>query len=390
VAGEFRIAFEEGPILPAVANRFQPAVILVQSIATARENSFREERPNALFGQPAVAPPAPKDMKAINDYYFGSHLTVTEVMMKLVDRVVGYLNDKLEVGRDGTAEDVKAGNDWRDEVLKKNIDVGSEEDFTIPKPGENGVTFRQVARMIESAFDLDALSQDRELVKMLEDMIGFRLNGVTVADLIESFTDPNGRAAGEVREAISEGLAGQTGSKAMQSLEKAAKGRQTVEQAVAEAKDTSMEEVDEETVKADLEAIRAAKTQAKVEDAAEIADKIAALTEDEPGQPADETPTDRAIAVIETLTGLVSADVPTAEDTSTGAADGETLPLEGGGELEAAKSAETLDEASSAASLVEREERASLTDALGALTKAYLEWLGEDDREPRRGLSLAI
>lgn len=300
-------------MLPAMADRFQPALSVMQSITAMQARLLREDAPASLAG-PAAA--APKDMEAINDYYFGDHLTVTEAMTKLVERVVGYLNDKLAVGRDGSDAEVAAGNDWRAEALRDDIKVNSDADFSIPKPGGDGFSFQRVARMIQSAFDTDFLSRDRELKKLLEDMIGFRLDGMSVADLLEAFVDPTGKAAEKVRTVLTEGLAGQAGSKVSQRLERAAAGPKSVEQTVAETLEPSIDEVDEETLAEDLQAVANARARERLEEAAKRPDEIAEAIEEAPAHGRPKI----ALAVIQALGNLGEPGGAGAGDSETGTA----------------------------------------------------------------------
>lgn len=261
-------------MLPAVANRFQPAVALMQSATTFQERMNRPDSQGLRIGQTPAQVAAPRDMKAVNELYFGSHLTVTEAMARLMDQVVGYLNDKLELGRDGSEEGKSAGNEWRRTALRDYVEVGAEGDFSLPEPGNNGVTYQQVARMIQDKFDVGILSRDRTLMKEIEQAVGFKLDGMNVTDLLTAFVDPNSDAADKVRGVLSDGLAGQTGSKVRQRLERAAEGPKSVEETVADTRKSPVDEVDEETAQEDMEAVKAAKTLEKIEAAAELPKEV--------------------------------------------------------------------------------------------------------------------
>ncbi|HWK67625.1 MAG TPA: hypothetical protein VNS34_22075 [Rhizobiaceae bacterium] len=261
-------------MLPATINRFKPAVAVMQSITMLQERLTQEDRPSSRLGEAPAQVAAPKDMKSVNELYFGSQLTLTEAMARLMEHVVGYVNDKLALGRDGSQEGKQAGNAWRGEALRDYVEVGSEADFSLPKPGKNGITFQQVARMMLDMFDTESLSRDRALMKDLEQMIGFRLDGMSVTDLLRAFADPASEAADKVRNVLSEGLAGQAGSKVSQRLERAAAGPKSVEETLAGTRKSPIDEVDEETVKEDLEAVKAARTLEKIEKAAELPDKV--------------------------------------------------------------------------------------------------------------------
>ncbi|BCH34348.1 hypothetical protein MesoLjLc_62780 [Mesorhizobium sp. L-8-10] len=358
-------------MLPATVDRLQPALAIMQSVTSLQARLLHEDAPNTAAG-PAATPA--RDIKAVNDYYFGGHLTVTEAMTKLFEHVVGYLNDKLALGRDGAAMDAAAGDAWRDKALRDDIEINGKDDFSLPKPGENGFSFQRVSRMIQSAFNVDFLSQDRELKKLLEDMIGFRLDGMTVADLLEAMVDPGSEAAEKVKDVLNEGLAGQTGSKVSQRMERAASGPQSVEQAVAAALRPSIGEVDRETVAEDLEAIGNARAHQKLQQAARLPHDLAEALE-------EESPTDRpqgrgnvriAAAVLQVLGSFGET------DGSERAEGGEPATAV----LGAALAAEGPDPA-------QGDERPAVT----TLVKAYLETLEQeqDEREAREEhLSLVL
>lgn len=260
-------------MLPATINRYRPAFAVMQSITMLQERLTRDDTGSRIGQVPAKVAP-PKDMKAVNELYFGSQPTLTEAMARLMENVVGYVNDKLSLGRDGSDEGKKAGNEWRGKALRDYVEVGSEADFSIPQPGRNGVTFQQVARMMLDMFDMDFLSRDQALMKELEQMIGFRLDGMSVTDLLQAFADPQSEAADKVRGVLSEGLAGRAGSKVSQRLERAAAGPKSVEETLADTRKSPVDEVDEETVKEDLEAVKAARTLEKVEQAAALPEEV--------------------------------------------------------------------------------------------------------------------
>lgn len=296
-------------MLPVTINRFKPAVAVMQSITMLQERLSRDDSPGSRIGQiPAQVAP-PKDMKAINELYFGSQLTLTEAMTRLMEKVVGYVNDKLSLGRDGSEEGKKAGTEWRGKALLDYVEVGSEADFSLPKPGKNGVTFQQVARMMLDMFDTGFLSRDRALMRELEQMIGFRLDGMSVTDLLQGFADPNSEAAEKVRGVLSEGLAGQAGSKVSQRLERAAAGPKSVEETLADTRKSPIDEVDEETVKEDLEAVKAARTLEKVEQAAELPETVRKALDEMKEAGAEHGGASIAAAVLQAL-GSLSADGP--------------------------------------------------------------------------------
>jgi hypothetical protein len=267
-------------MLPATANRYQPALAVIQAGTFVRERAMREDvqavsagmRP--LGGMAQAAPTPPKDMQAINEHYFGVSLTPMEAMFAMIEKAVGHLNDKMGVGSDGDPKSVEAGSNWRGNALIKNVGVGSADDFRIPNPGENGVSFRSVAKMILDRFKSEFLSGDSDLRKLLEETVGFRLNGMSIADLFTAIAEPESDAAKRVYETISEGLAGQAGSKASQRLDMAALGPLSTEETLAAQKNSSFDIVDEETIAEDQEAVRNAKAQEKLEEASEAPEKL--------------------------------------------------------------------------------------------------------------------
>ncbi|WP_223478499.1 hypothetical protein [Oricola indica] len=256
----------------------QPALAVMKGIATP-QNAMRgqgEDTPMAAaaLGQTQSA----ETTEASEDIYFGTQMTVTKLMFLMMEKITGYLNGKLEVGRDGDLKSVEAGNQWRKQALLKEIPVDSEKDFTIPKPGENGVTFREVAGTIKKQFSMGFLAGDRDLLQMLEKFVGFRLYGTNAADIIESFTDPDGPAARRVRAVLENGLAGQEGSKVSQRLERAAEGPRSVSDVLTE-KRSAADVVDEETIEEDREALETARMQERLQSVEEMQDKLAEALE---------------------------------------------------------------------------------------------------------------
>lgn len=145
-------------------------------------------------------------------------------------------------------------------------------ELSIPQPDD--ATFRQVARMILNMFNEDFLDTHSELKKELEDMIGFRLNGISVLDLLRAVVEPDSKLAEKIENALADGLAGMEGSKVSQRLERAEQGPQTVEAAIADALNTSpIDEVDPETMAEDQQAIENAKVHAKLEGVLDMQDR---------------------------------------------------------------------------------------------------------------------
>jgi len=364
-------------MLPSLAARYQPAVTVMNSIVTAFEQNARKDQRPEMPGMPTVdTRPRVRDMQAINDYYFGSHQSVNELMIRMVERMVDHINGKLELGRDGDEEAEKVGNAWRDKAVIGRIDVSSKEDFSIPKPGENGVTFKQVARLIQARFDTDFLSRDRELLKALEELTGFRIDGMSVSDLLQAFVEPDSDEAQKVRSVLSEGLAGQKGSKASQRLEVAVEGPVSVTQAVESAlRKEVYEETDDETKAEDIERVASARTQERLDQVSETQDKVAEAIKSEAtgGETTQADSAELAAEIIQDLAASVEAEPASeteaakADDIKAQLEDKDALPLTG----------EVSDAAQSS----------SLTDAKSsdALVRAYLEaLLTEDEAATRR------
>lgn len=303
----------------------QPALAVMKGIAlpqaAARGQGDDTPMAAAALGQTQST----ETSEASEDFYFGTQMTVTKLMFLMMEKITGYLNGKLEVGRDGEEKSVEAGNQWRKQALVEDIPVNSEKDFTIPKPGENGVTFREVAGTIKQKFNMDFLAGDRDLLQMLEKFIGFRLYGTNAADIIEAFTDPDSPAAERVRKVLEDGLAGQEGSKVSQRLERAAEGPRSVSDILTE-KRSAADVVDEETIEEDREALETARMQERLQSIREMQDKLAEAVEADrsSASPQDRDAAmrgyERAMEIIQQLAAMpageetVEADAPPATE----------------------------------------------------------------------------
>lgn len=368
-------------MLPATANRYQPALTVIQSATYARERAMREDVRGAgpgttpLNGMAPATPARPKDMQAINEHYFGVSLTPMEAMFAMVERAVDYLNDKLDVGRDGDPKAIEAGNKWREKALIKGAAVGSQDDFSIPKPGENGVTFRAVAKLVLEKFKTEFLVSDSGLRKALEDAVGFRLDGMNAVDLFEAFAEPDGDSAKRVYEVVSEGLAGQAGSKASQRLEAATSGAKSVEETLVDQKKSSIDVVDEETIAEDLKALRTAEAKEKLEQAAAIPEKVQkALKEAQASEEASEADgSQAALAIVQALSGMSEA-----------ASSSETAPGQDGPEPELDLTAIAKDAAKK-----NRNEPAKGETLRGVLAN-YLEFIDASDSDKKQRFSIRL
>lgn len=296
-------------MLPAVAARFQPALSVMRSLETQTARPRAEDDRKAR-GLPAQMPeqasgPAlksePEDMKAINDYYFGNQLTVTEVLSRVVLRLVDKLNQGLEVGRNGKEEDILRGMAWRKEVSIEDIAINGDKDFVIPRPGENGLSFSDVALFIKTKFRTANLSMNPEFMRDIGESVGVKLSGLNLGDALDSFIDPTSDGARKARAFVSEALAGSAGSKASQHLEKALKGPQTVREAVEAVKNRpGTAEVDETTEAEDKQSVEDAKTHEKLKGVLDKQDRVAELNE-EGAEAAPETADGLALIGIDKL-----------------------------------------------------------------------------------------
>ncbi|WP_378943051.1 hypothetical protein [Mesorhizobium sp. ANAO-SY3R2] len=310
-------------MLPATANRYQPALSVIQAATYSRERAMWADAQAAaggikpLGGMAQAAPVRPKDMQAINEHYFGISLTPMEVMFSMVERAVDYLNDKMGLGSDGDPKAIEEGNKWRETALSKNVAVGSGDDFRIPKPGENGVTFRAVAKLVLEKFKTEYLASDVDLMRSLEDVAGFRLHGMNALDLFKAFAEPDGDSAKRVYDAVAEGLAGQAGSKVAQRLETATEGAKSVEETLIDQKKSSIDVVDEETIAEDLKAIETAKAKEKLDEAAAIPEKVQEALEEAQANKSSSEPYDSqaAMTIVQALSGMTSV-APMSEPTS--------------------------------------------------------------------------
>jgi hypothetical protein len=349
-------------MMVATANRYAAALTLMESAANWHAQLARDTRPASLLpGQQEVsANSRPRDMKAVNDLYFGNHVTPTEVMFHLFERMVGHLNKRLDMGRDGNEADAAKGNAWREKALLENVKVGSEGDFSIPMPGEDGFSFRRVAQMIKSTFNLGALSQDRELGKTLEQALGFSLSGMSISDLIDAVIDPESAAHERVATVVENGLAGREGSKVMQRLERATEGPKSVQETIEAVKPEPMDVVDEETIEEDRQAIRDAMAREKLQEVEDRQDKLKELHGKMKGRPAEADP-DLALRIIQALAaeGAVETEIPEGDEAASETS--ETIP----------------DEHEDAASA----ERGSDSDLLDAVIRAYREFEEDEDAD---------
>lgn len=274
--------------------------------------------PKPLNGMAQAGPARPKDMQAINEHYFGISLSPMEIMFSMVERAVDHLNDKLGLGSDGDQKAAAEGKAWREEALVKNVAVGGSEDFRIPKPGENGVTFRAVAKLVLKMFKSEYLAGDTDLMKALEDSAGFRLNGMNALDLFKAFAEPDGNATKRVHDAIAEGLGSLPGSKIAQRLERATEGTKSAEEALADQKKSSIDVVDDETIAEDQKALEAAKAREKIAAAEAIPEKVQeALKEAEAKQGSSEANgSHTAAAIVQALSGIGAATTSAATSSS--------------------------------------------------------------------------
>lgn len=268
--------------MPASKLALSPALSIMQSIvsqqADAQQNA-RETDSNLIPNVRVASANSPQTTEKLNDYYFGDHMSVTEVQVKLFGYLASYLNKQISAQDDAAA----AGEapDTTTELSRHlaSMDQGKRESLGTALGGfdNTGDSARGLALKISLNFNLDELSRDKKIENYLEQMIGFDLKGMTVADLVKSFLDPEGSENQKVRDVISEALAGQHGSKASQRLEDATKGPRTVEETKRDIADKKVyDEVDAETKaedEADIDTAKAFETLNEVSTNIESADE---------------------------------------------------------------------------------------------------------------------
>jgi hypothetical protein len=203
-------------MLPAMIDRFKPALALVQSIVTTRQRVLDDNQAQPAPSVLAAATTAAKPANASEEDYFSGQPSVTQVMTHVFERVIGYLNDHLE------AVSVPADQEWQEDALQHNDDGTLKHLTHIPEPGDAGFSFRKAAQIIQANFNMDFLAQDDALSDLMDEAAGFTIHGMTVADLVEAFADPDSAANEKVEEVFSKGLAGHEGSEAKKQLDEAA------------------------------------------------------------------------------------------------------------------------------------------------------------------------
>lgn len=276
-------------MMPAEINVGLPAVSIMQSIVDDQARLDQANRPglpgseqptSGAPGKPSVA-----SARVLEEVYFGSHTTATEAMVHLFKQVARHLTDAMDAVEAGKVAAAGA-TAVHEAVADLDADDRTFLSSALQQSLDGSGSLQQAAFAIAMTVDLEKLSMDGKLLRDLEKTIGFSLDGMTVTDLIAAFADPYGKAAEKVRDVISEGLAGQVGSKAMQRLEDAAQGPKTVDEAKNDAVEKRpYDEVDaelKEEDEADIDAARVMETLGLVRDAAEAA-------VDDESQPADKT-----------------------------------------------------------------------------------------------------
>lgn len=223
--------------ISSVSTYASPTLSIMQSIideqnqAAADANSKKEDR--QLPTVEVNPKPSKLQGQALENYYFGDHMTVNAALAKLMDGVIKELNG--QAGADGKA-----------------VDLGQSDG--------TAKSYQQIATRIQLIVNMDELAADKTLMKKLESMLGVKLTGMTAADLVNAFADPEGKAARKVHDVVSEALAGQAGSKVMQRLDDATKGPRTVDEVKPEAVSKQpYDEIDDETKAEDQADIATAK-----------------------------------------------------------------------------------------------------------------------------------
>lgn len=251
-----------------------PALTVMRSIIDTQDEAAKtlNRSPFDLNGELETGSSKPKlSTEALNQIYFGDHVSITEAKIKLISYVNRYVASAIDAQTSHEAQggEGPAGSSVTAKLVE-NLDF--EERTSLRQSLQTDISDMdsaiKTATRISLSFNLDRLSADRDMMKYLEQMMGMKLDGLSVADIIKSFLDPDGKSAGKVNSVISKGLAGQTGSKVMQRLEDAAAGPKTVAEAKKDAVEKSdFEEVDDETKaedKSDIDTARAMETLGRV------------------------------------------------------------------------------------------------------------------------------
>lgn len=207
-------------MLPATAGRYTPAITIMKSITAWQEQtSSRNPAPTPSFVPAAPQSVAPSIRSAANEavsaLFSVHHVTANELIIKMVGHIAGRLNAELSANADhpdDTADLSVQKDKWRQTALKPAFqDQAADGDLTLPKPGTDGITVGEVAKIILHIFNHDYLAKHSELKKELEGMIGFHLGGLSLLDILHAAADPESSAAKRVDEALTRGLAGQEG-----------------------------------------------------------------------------------------------------------------------------------------------------------------------------------
>ncbi len=255
-------------MLTGLTSTLMPALSIMQSIVSDQVKGVR-----SLFGDQVEAgatvgvTPSNDTAKTqkLNDYYFGDHMTVTEVMVKLFTHLGDYLADRIDArtSLEAAAPDqatLPVVSATERSIATMDKDVRSDLSARLRDFDGASASATELAFRIARNFDLDALGRDRKLSAFLEQRIGIDLGSINAGDLVRAFMDPDGDAARKLRGQIGEALAGQAGSKVMQRLEDAASGVKSVEETKAEARSKdAWDEVDEETKQEDVDDVKTAK-----------------------------------------------------------------------------------------------------------------------------------
>lgn len=249
-------------MLTSVNNFASPALTVMGSIIDMQEQAAKTLIASAygtVADETTVATKPKFSTEALNHIYFGDHVSVTEAKIKLQTYVNRYLVSALDAQ---VKHEVQGGKGAADTgvtaKLVAQMDAGERASLRSALPGDLSDMDSAIASAtrISLSFNLDRLSADRDMMKYLERMMGMDLSGLSIADIIKSFIEPTGKSAKKVNAVLSEGLAGQAGSKAMQRLEDAAARPKTVAEAKQDAvQKEGFEEVDSESKSEDKDDI---------------------------------------------------------------------------------------------------------------------------------------
>ncbi|WP_161784983.1 hypothetical protein [Hoeflea sp. BAL378] len=266
--------------MPATTSALSPALSIMQSIVADQALRQEQDRPVAPGAAPTVAVTpgySARVTEKLNAYYFGDHLRVSEVQARIFTHLAQYVGQQIDAVEAEEAGDPSgassAGTALKNSLKAMDADARGGLRNALDEFAEGKRSVQSTALKMFMTLDLDVLSKDSKITRYLEQLIGFDLHGMSAEDILKSFVDPGGKENDKLRSIVSNALAGQDGSKAMQRLEDASTGIQSVDDTKREVEDVKpYDEVDDETKEEDQKDIRIAKAYAALTEAREMID----------------------------------------------------------------------------------------------------------------------